>query len=307
MTNSNGSSSNGSSLDRRRSRRATPPAPSPVPAPLAIATPKAPDKSQQILRDFSRSLGEVLIDITALEVNTMVVERIAGDKFMAWEVYRDFYRIDETWLYRDEIHESLRARYVDLRRSLEMEYVLLICDPESDLFDPSTQEQTAVQQERLRVLSDPNAPLDALHTQLPNPLKPHDPAEMQRVQALLINPKFSRSLRKMSELKAGLDNRNRSLQRLQHLNPEQAQHLISHEVRTDMIYAQTIIQLDGDVINRYSTEVFDHPHRDLILSIHKESVLSGEQQWRELLGFILDLTQKTFAQLGGALSLRKSR
>jgi hypothetical protein len=35
------------------------------------------------LNEFLQSLGEVLIDITALEVNTMVVERITGDKFIA--------------------------------------------------------------------------------------------------------------------------------------------------------------------------------------------------------------------------------
>lgn len=297
---------NGAPLDRRRSRRANLTTPPLTPTPTVTAKQPA-DQGQNILKDFARSLSEVLIDITALEVNTMVVERITGDKFMPWEIYRDLYRIDESWRYRDELHESLRGRYVELRRSLEMEYVLLMCDPESDLFDPSTQEQTAVQQERLRILSDPNAPIDALHSQLPNPLKPHDPNEMHRVQALLNNPKFSRSLRKMSELKAGLDNRNRSLQRMQHLHPDQAQAEIMNDVKTDIIYAQTIIQLDGDVINRYSTDIFDHPHRDLILNIHRESVTAGEQQWRELLGFILDLAQKTFAQLGNAFSRRKSR
>jgi fructosamine-3-kinase len=51
-------------------------------------------------------LGEVLIDITALEVNTMVVERITGDKFIAWEAYRDIYPISQDYLEQQEIHES---------------------------------------------------------------------------------------------------------------------------------------------------------------------------------------------------------
>jgi hypothetical protein len=50
-----------------------------------------------------------------------------------------------------------------------------------------------------------------------------------------------------------------------------------------MIYAQTVIQLDGDVINRYSQEIFDHPHREVILQIHREGVTlvknSGADCW----------------------------
>ncbi len=100
---------NGAPLDRRRSRRANLATPPLTPTPSVTA--KSPDKGQQILKDFARSLSEVLIDITALEVNTMVVERITGDKFMPWEIYRDVYRIDESWLYRDEKGPTCNLHY----------------------------------------------------------------------------------------------------------------------------------------------------------------------------------------------------
>ncbi|TVQ56412.1 MAG: hypothetical protein EA366_09935 [Spirulina sp. DLM2.Bin59] len=248
--------------------------------------------------DFARSLGEVIIDITALEVNTMVVKQITGDKFMPWDAYLSLYSINTHWTARGNIHESLHHRYMSLRRDLEVEYLLLVCNPESELFDPNI----AQQQDQLLILSDPNALMDIAHSHLPNPLIPHNTVEMQKVQDLLHNSKFSRTLRKVAELKAALDNRNRILNRMDLLPPAAQAEAVDQEIKTDVIYAQTVIQLDGDIINRYNEDLLSHPHRELLLQIHKESVTSGERQWRELLGFILDLAQKTFAQLGNVLS-----
>lgn len=269
---------------------------------------RQPSHGERMLGDFTRSLGEVLIDITALEVNTMVVERITGNKFMAWDVYRELFQIDESCQNAEDIHATLRDRYLDLRRDLELSYVLLICDPNSELFDPTTQGSGVAQATRLQILRDAQAPIDHEHTQLPNPLAVNNAEELHKVQALLNNTRFSRTLRKMSELKAGLDNRNRALLRMQQANPDCSETEQARAIRTDIIYAQTVIQLDGDVINRYSQEILEHPQRDLILNIHKDSVTAGEEQWRELLGFILDLAQKAFSQVGNALTgVRKRR
>lgn len=278
-------------------RRGTAAPITPSPTPLAPRKTFA-ERGDQLLGNFAKSLGEVIIDITALEVNTMVVKQITGAKFMSWETYLALYSIDDHWTARSNIHESLQSRYLNLRRDLEMEYLLLACNPESELFDPIL----AQQQDKLQILSDPNASMNLGHTQMPNPFIPHDPAEMQKVQDLLHNSKFNRSLRKVAELKAALDNRNRILKRMDVLPPAVQAEAMEQEVKTDVIYAQTVIQLDGDIINRYDEDLFDHPHRDLLLQIHKESVTSGERQWRELFSFILDLAQKTFAQLGNALS-----
>lgn len=263
---------------------------------------RQPTPGERRLSEFTRSLGEVLIDITALEVNTMVVERITGKKFLAWEVYRELFEIDESWRQSERIHPSLRDRYLTLRRDLELDYVLLICDPNSELFDPTTQGRGAAQQERLQILRDASAPLDIANSQLPNPLQVYDTDELHRVQRLLNNASFSRALRKISELKAALDNRNRALLRVQHNHPEVSTQEHANAITTDIIYAQTIIQLDGDVINRYNKDLLGHPHQDLILKIHRESVTAGEQQWRGLLGFILELAQKAFSQVGNTLT-----
>jgi hypothetical protein len=253
--------------------------------------------------DFTRSLEAVLIDITALEVNTMIVERIAGTKFVAWDTYHELFAIDRAELERRNIHDSLHKAYLDLRCDLEIEYVLLVCDPDyHDSLDQFAPANSLVMQERLQMLREKPKEIDLGHTLLPNPNRLQSPADLQQLQQLLCNARFARVLRKMSELKAGLDNRNRALIRMQHLHPEMSEIEQAHAIKTDIIYAQTVIQLDGDIINRYSQEILDHPQRDLILQIHKDSVASGEKQWRDVLGFILDLVQNTLAQVGTTLS-----
>lgn len=243
------------------------------------------------LDEFLQSLGEVLIDITALEVNTMVVERITGDKFVAWEAYRDIYPISEDYLERHEIHESLRDRYIDLRKTMELEYTLLLSDPKSEFYDQSILDSA---KEDNQILTNPTVELHEMQTRLPDPIRPTSPEEIFKAQALLHDYRFLRSLRKLSELKAALDSRNKALLRKQDELPGNVKPDVLHKaVTTDMIYAQTVLQLDGEVINRYSQEIFDHPHREMLLQIHRDGVIAGQKQWGGLLEFIIDLVQAT--------------
>lgn len=243
---------------------------------------------QRNLNEFLQSLGDVLIDITALEVNTMVVEQISGAKFIAWEAYRDIYPISPEYLQQKGIHASLCDRYLELRKTLEVEYALLLSDPNSEFYD-STLNSSA---QGNPILTNPSVAWHQLPTQLPDPVSSTNPEEILKAQRLLRNCRFLRSLRKLSELKTALDNRNQTLHRLQtqqlnSTNPE----VLQKAITTDMICAQTIIQLDGDVINRYAQEILDHPQRDVILQIHKGGVTASEKQWRGLLEFVINLVQ----------------
>ncbi|WP_229425939.1 hypothetical protein [Lusitaniella coriacea] len=247
---------------------------------------------QMQLNDFVKSLSGVLLDITALEVNTMVVERINGDKFIPWQTYRDIYLIELDYLERNEIHESLRDRYLELRKTLEMDYALLLSNPKSDLYSSAMMSSEGNHQ----VLTDPQMEVSEQTTQLPDPLKSQASPEMARVKQLLGDGQFLRSLRKLGELKTCMDSRNEKLLAMEAEHPGHSSAAIAQAVKTDMIYAQTVIQLDGDVINRYSEEILDHPYRDVILQIHKESVETGERQWRGLLGFAIDIVQSALAR-----------
>ncbi|NES84689.1 MAG: hypothetical protein F6K10_26605 [Moorea sp. SIO2B7] len=242
------------------------------------------------LNDFVTSLGDVLVDITALEVNTMVVERITGDKFIAWEVYRDLYPICRTYLQQQGIDESLGDRYLELRKTLELEYNLLLTNPESEFYDPSLMANIA---QDCPILTEPSVDLDKIQSKLPNPLNPNNSEEILQTQRLLKDCQFLRSLRKVGELKAALDNCNRAL-----LRQEEAQGnnlplgAITKALKTDLIYAQTTIQMDGDIVNRYAKEIFDHPQKEQLLQIHRDSVQAGQKQWQGLLEFVVDTVQK---------------
>lgn len=243
----------------------------------------------QSFRDFVQSLGDVLIDITALEVNTMIVEQITGEKFIAWEAYRDIYSISTAYLEQEKVHQSLCDQYMGLRKNLELEYTLMLSDPTSEFYDPNV--LNAVSKDN-QILTDSTVEMGEIQTRLPDPIQPTNPEEILRAKKLLNNCHFLRSLRKMSELKAALDHRNKALHKKRSEQPDFVPtEVIQKAVKTDIIYAQTIVQLDGDVINRYSQEIFDHPHREMILQLHREGVTSGERQWRGLLQFIINLVQ----------------
>ncbi|NER22150.1 MAG: hypothetical protein F6J96_15915 [Symploca sp. SIO1C2] len=248
---------------------------------------------------FVESLEQVLVDITALEVNTMVVERITGDKFIPWEAYRDLYPISSTYLEQQGIHESLRDRYIELRKNLELEYMLLLSDPTYEFYDHTVLDSAT--QHHNQILSDPMVELEQMQSRLPDPYSINTSQRASELKQILKNGRFLRSLRKMSELKGTLDNRNKALHKKQDEQSHLSSEVIQKAVKTDMIYAQTVIQLDGDLINRYSEEILAHPHRDVILQIHRDGVLSGQKQWREMLEFVIDLVQASLQNIRKAL------
>jgi hypothetical protein len=230
------------------------------------------------VKHLVNSLGDVLGDITALEVNTMIVHEITGSRFIPWQVYREIYPISQTYLRDQKIDHTLGDRYLELRRHLEIEYSLLVTNPKSEFYDSIMGEQI---EEYFPILTNPNANLETIETRLPDP---NSPDAINKIQKLLRNSSFLRILRKLSETKASLDNQNKLLTSQ------------SNSPKTDIVYAQTVVQLDGNILNRYAQDLLDHPHRDAILKIHHYSVEAGEKQWQGLLGFVIELVQKAFTQ-----------
>ena len=251
---------------------------------------------EDLLDKFVKSMGDLLNDMTALEVNTMIVAQITGAKFNAWEAYHTVFSVSELYIKDTKICPKLYERYTSLLEKLEKEYFNILIDKNSGL-DDLNDELIERYNKRIAyikakktleavrpVLPDPNLPnsgkeakaLEAIRPILPDPNSP-DPEtgkiDWLKIQKILDNGQFLRSLRKIIELKAALDSNNLETD------------------RTDIIYAQTVMQLDGDIINRYNERLFDkNDVRDLILKTHNDAVISGEKQWRELLDFIVDLT-----------------
>lgn len=52
------------------------------------------------------------------------------------------------------------------------------------------------------------------------------------------------------------------------------------------IYAQTILELEGNITNRYNQTLLNHPQRDIILSLHSQGVNAATQQWQRIIKLI---------------------
>lgn len=218
---------------------------------------------------FKESLNQTLLEVSALEISTEIVKEITPNHFIPWEVYRDIYIINKDYLQQKGIKESFGDRYLDLRCKLELEYALLLTNPASDLYKQNTV---------LPILTDSNVDWDKYETRLPSPLNSDDSEALIEIQILLKQPSFLRSLRKLGEIKINLDRYHQSLSEKRGKNQG--------------FFAQTVIQLDGNIINRYSPELLKHPQQDLILDLHQKSVTEGEKQWEGLLNLLLRLVKK---------------
>lgn len=206
------------------------------------------------MEELARSAGELLAQLTALEINTTIVDRISARGFVPWDAYREIYRLDEATL-EAQIHPTLRDRYRELRQNLLQEWIALTEDPTSDWDRPQEREVT-----------------------LPNP-QGREAREL--IYSLLHHPRFRSSLRKQSELKILFDRRNQALQ--QGETPPQL---------VNTIYAQTIIQLDGSIFNHCDRALLDHPQQQLLWQLHRDGVAAGEVHWRGLIRLLVGLLPK---------------
>lgn len=257
--------------------------------------------ARNLLDKFVSSVQVLIEDITALEVNTMVVSRISGTKFSAWEAYQSIYSIhDKDYFEVMGIPESpeLRDRYTSLFSQLEREYFYLLIEDANSKSNVSQNAKVKQYHQRLHFLKEIKRgkiiESDPRYVELARPILPapapviddinqEDQTNWQKewekncdeIQELLNNDKFVRTLRKIIELKAALDGGDVT------------------STKIDTIYAQTVMQLDGDIITRYHKDLFDLPEdaKNLILQIHNDGVVAGEKQWRGILDFMINLVK----------------
>lgn len=251
------------------------------------------NKARGLLNNLVSSVQTLVDDITALEVNTMVVDRINASKFNAWEAYQVIYSIhDPDYFKAKGIPKESSERYTSLFDQLEREYFYLLLEEGSGFYNPQD-ERVKQYRQRLEDAKKYQSNLveaDQENVKLAKPILPaptpvlDDKDEnnqddwieaFKEIQTLLDNDKFVRTLRKMYELKAALDSSN------------------VRSTNIDIIYAQTVMQLDGDIITRYHKDLFSlsEDAKNLIINTHNQGVISGEKQWRGTFSFLISFVQ----------------
>ena len=217
----------------------------------------------------------LLDSITAVEISTVIVEEIVDEMFIPWEVYQGIYYLSRSFLEHSAIDLSLDDRYLQLRRQLELAYCLQIIDPKSTLYN-----RTLVSEIKrdLPILSQNNSEWETIPTRLPEPIPHSRQQNMSRVNKLLRDRTFVNVLQQLGKRKAALDRRDRILR-----------NSLGSDNIADTTYAQTSLQLDGKIVNRYAQTILERSDRDLLLQLHEQSTTAGEQQWRGLIKFMLSL------------------
>ncbi|MEH1920766.1 hypothetical protein [Nostoc sp.] len=257
------------------------------------------NKARGLLNNLVWSVQTLVSDITALEVNTMVVDRINASKFNAWEAYQEIYSIHDPDYFdakgipkEGSQAQELRKRYKSLFDQLEREYFYLLLEEDSGFYNPQDDRVKRYRQrlEYAKKYQQNFVEADEKNVKLAEPILPAPTPVLddkdgnnqedwienfKEIQRLLNNARFVRTLRKMTELKAALDSSNVT------------------STKIDIIYAQTVMQIDGDIITRYHKELFSlsEDAKNLIINTHNQGVVSGEKQWRGTFSFLISLVQ----------------
>ena len=232
-------------------------------------------KSESKSNSWYNSLNSLWGDISEIEITTEIADEITEDIFLPYEVYQAIYAISPNYLAESGIIDKLRDRYLRLRRQLELQYALLLCDENSVLYDRRS--AAAIQQD-LSLLAKDSTPWESLPCRLPPPVSSN--VEEGALHKLLAEPSFKNILRRLGNVKVNLDRRNSKLMGNTNHN-------------NDPIYARTTIQLDGKIMNRYAAEILQHPQQKEILDLHQMGVLAGGKQWHKLRQFAVKLIQMT--------------
>ena len=69
-------------------------------------------------QELIRSFRDILVNVTALDVKTMIVSEIPLKPFIPWQVYSQIYLISPEYLAQQQVDVSRRDRYLELRHHL---------------------------------------------------------------------------------------------------------------------------------------------------------------------------------------------
>ncbi|MEL6493905.1 MAG: hypothetical protein AAFQ41_02115 [Cyanobacteria bacterium J06623_7] len=222
----------------------------------------------------------LLENITAVEVSTVVVDEIVDEVFIPWEAYQGLYYISRLYLDEGAIDLSLWHRYLQLRRQLELAFCLLAIDPSSSQYNRAIEAEV---KDDLPVLSQPGVDWENIPSRLPEPIAQSH--SLARLKGLLREPQFIKILQQLYQQKLILDRRDRVLRSSSR-----------HDNITDTAYAQTSLQLNGKIVNRYAQKILERSDRHLLLQLHEQSTATGEKQWRGLVEFVLSLVARQSKQ-----------
>ena len=225
------------------------------------------------LERWLTSVDSILDNVTTLKVDTIIVPEITEELYLPWEIYQDIYDISRANLEAAKIPPKLCDRYMNLRRQLELKYALRAINPNCDFYNPSEKNNIIKNLPILKSSTDRN--WEKLPSLLPSPFVSKKTEENELLSKVLVDKPLLTLLRQLGKNKADLDRNNTT----PITNP-------------DITYAQTVIHLDSQIINKYAQEILHHADKEAILLLHQQGIEYAQKQWYKLLKFAINVVQK---------------
>lgn len=238
--------------------------------------PKDGPNQSGTLDQFRETIKDVLDEITALEVNTLIVNKIVMSKFDAVDFYDDLL---QRLTYQTE--EGLQ----NVKRSL--------LDRSNQLKQKGAAISSLEREQYNRDLEIYNR-AERTFNERKNATDPVDIAQFNRQQECYIDLS-SRVLKlNLERDKQGIIKINAQIIRYLRKLWEIEQMVLNCEET----YAQTRFQLDGDLTNRFINSLFipdkkkiDPKSAQLILQIHQDAMENAQGQWSKLIETCLNLVK----------------
>jgi hypothetical protein len=235
------------------------------------------------LNGFRETIKDVLEDMTSLQVNTIILSHISTEKFDA----RDFHEKIFSHAYNCEeglqdIKKSLLARNNELKQRKEA-----ISDQERDNYNRDLE----IYKNKESQFYNPKDPSD-----------PNDPNHLARLiksREYYTNPEIQAVAKQVLKIDLPKDKEGKIIPdavtiRLFRRLWETEQTIVNG----DRIYAQTRIEMDGDLTNRFVEDLFtggkgrfDPKMVEIIFRLHHQAVENAESQWSKLIDTCIGLIQ----------------
>ena len=289
------------------------------------------NQDDSYLKLFTQGLKETLDDMLSLEINTMIVNDIRGFKFNPFTAYEEVYLIprdEESFtcalgfstyqnIYQEiqrinqdrqnnKVSQDEAERQLNRQRESLSSIISNIDNDITDLNLCPPIKQAFIKKVFMRKMSfkflespedikkiinryvDLREKLELTYCQICHKENISLPEEILPEPSALLHNKifenglFLRELRRVREL----------------LFLSGGMYASANDIY-DIIYAQTVIQLDGDTINRFHKNLLhDQEHQGFLLHTHQKALEQGQKNWRELIDMVLSTMEKT-AQLIG--------
>jgi len=222
-------------------------------------------------------ISEIFSDATTLEINSILVDGISGRKMSGIRIA--FFEVVHAW---NSQCDHLIARLEGKRPGVENPPEDPLQNRDFLLKRLAADTEHSFQSRINKALEKTNRVPDELTAEIRRLIK-------LQIRLISLKLRFEGYLREADASTQEVPVADRAMQELRKL----------WELKDGYIFAQNVMQLDGDVISRYNRRIYRDPqakaHVEQLINFHNLNVLVGVKHWQFLIDMIFSMA-KTFGE-----------